>query len=349
MPQNHFQSYFYIILIIVFFGKQPVGWAQFKFTDICLVDQTTSDKILNYKRQLDINISDKIILSETKKLRIEAMFSEVKKLALRALTANESRTTQTNFDLIKNKILNSQIYFNENLLDLNAYTKYDTTTDNLVLHIGALANLVDISAESLFFILAHEMGHITGPTYFYTKSFYNNKAPAIEEYSVYYPFHEPLSCVAKKANLPDLECLENSIQNVSPIFFAQLIATIRATIKSLQLNPYVSTLLSPAGTRGCQIGQAEESFADLFAAEIIYQKYKSSKLLLTYQNRVLTLNKLLGFMCAQDRVETVLGYDIRSTYLKSSDRIENIILSHKGIRSAFKVNINQSEDLVCEF
>lgn len=311
------------------------------FQRICLENQNFIDQILNTQNQSERLKSEKAIINDLDKKKVLFLFDEIKSLTREILKEKQQRTTEEFYQKLHEKIDQSYIVFDEDLTDHNIFTKFDNS-----IHLGGLTSIVSKEPHSIFFLLAHEMGHIIGPTYFFHKSFAFNKAPQIDKYSPYYPFHDPLLCVAKKVQSPDLECLIDSTQSLNPIFYSPLINNILQTVSGLKDNPYVSVLLFKAGQRGCQIGQSEETFADFFAAEIIYQKYKSQNSTHIALKASHSFYRYFAFMCVQNKIESVLGYNYSSTYLPIADRINKIVFSHKELKKIFRLRNSETE---CSF
>lgn len=316
-------------------------WGTSAFHRMCTENQNFVDQILNSQSQSKLLKSKRSKVTDPEKAKILLLFAEVKSLAKEVLKEKQSRTTEEYYQKLIEKIEQSHIVFDEEITDHNIFTKSDNS-----IHLGGLTSIVNLEPHSIFFLLAHEMGHIVGPTYFFHKSFLFNKTPQIEKYNAYYPFHDALVCVAQKVHSADLECLIDSTQSLSPIFYSPLIDNILQTVNGLKENPYVSVLFFKAGQRGCQIGQSEESFADFFAAEVIYQKYKSqnSSYLTIKASRF--FYRYFAFMCVQDKVESILGYNQTSTYLPIADRINKIVFSHKELKKIFRLRSDESE---CSF
>lgn len=343
-----------VLLTILFSVSENYATAQ-SLSGFCSNKSEIAESLLQLKQSNAISSENKTKeaeLSLNQKNKIQKIFSEIKKLTLSFVESKKSRTTEEFYQKIIQQVHSSQLIFDPNLTDFNAITKPSqiekpNEPHSFEIHIGALAKLIDTHPETLFFLLAHEMGHIVGPSYFYHQSFLFNKAPKFNEYSVYYPLHEIVMCAKKVSLLPDLECLNESTSQLNPIFFSNLIQNIKSTVNKLSLNPYVSTILFQSSQRNCQLGQIEESFADTFAAEILYQHYlkKNAHRPISLRKKV-ELEKYLAFLCAHERIENIIGYNDNSTYLKSSDRIEKNILSHYGLN---KISSQKKSNSVCEF
>lgn len=348
---NHNKHFFISTVLLMTLFSQNYAIAQ-SLSEFCRNKPEIAESLLQIKQSTAK--TNEIELSLRQKNEIQKIFSEIKKLTLIFIAKKKSRTTEEFYQKIHQQVQSSQIVFDLNITEFNAFTKPKTTqiekpseTQSFEIHMGALAKLIDTHPETLFFLLAHEMGHIVGPSYFYHQSFLFNKAPKFNEYSVYYPLHEIVMCAKKISLLPDLECLNESTSQLNPIFFSSLIQNIKSTVNKLSLNPFVSTILFQSSQRNCQLGQIEESFADTFAAEIFYQHYlkKNAHRPITFRKKF-ELEKYLAFLCVHDRIENIIGYNNNSTYLKSSDRIEKNILSHYGVN---KISSQTKSNSICEF
>lgn len=200
-----------------------------------------------------------------------------------------------------------------------------TTPEKKIVLQGAIL-LADSAPESLLFVLAHEMGHVVGPTYHFHQHFNKNQIPDIRPYEHSYPFDSGLRCVSDKVLQFDLSCYERKASELSKsVLFRDRGEQLSRIIPLLQRNPYVSLALFSSGKVDCQSSQSEESFADLFAAEIL------SRLLSKTSSPEKVVSSYFGFFCDWYRMEGPASLN-RGPYPSMRTRIQDIIFSNETLR-----------------
>jgi hypothetical protein len=277
----------------------------------------------------------------------EEMLTDIKTMAHQILQEHRTEVNGRIVDSLIENIDRAQLNFDLSeyistgrLAPFNAFTLPD-----FKIQIGATVVLADTVPEALFFIISHEMGHVVGPTYYFNHETHKSRIPKFEKYTSDYPFDSGLKCISQKVTQPDLKCMASNLapQGI-PAAMRWTLDSIAASITQLEQNPYVDLRSYPVGRIGCQTGQAEEGFADFFAAEVLYRKLNLAGTPKKVSN-LLHFQESLGFFCEEAWRESFGGYNYLSPYANMKVRIQEIILSHRKLREL--VNISGSSQ-VCD-
>lgn len=211
------------------------------------------------------------------------------------------------------------------LLQFNAHTFADRT-----IFIDGLILLADQNPDALFQVIAHEMGHVVGPTYLFLKSLKFNRAPVFPKYDGSYPFDDGLRCVARKVTQPDLGCLYEQAEEMGrTAAFRDFAAGYALAADRLKENPYVSIGLFSVGKK-CQIGQNEEAFADFFSSELLARSLAGGTLSAAELDR--RIENSLAFFCEGTWREEFQAPALTAPYPAMAARIDQILLSNDRLR-----------------
>lgn len=205
------------------------------------------------------------------------------------------------------------------------------------IHLGGLLLLADMNTRALFQVLAHEMGHIVGPTYTFREIFNERRAPIFPTYDSSYPFHSGLTCIAPRVSSPNYICFEQVAEELAQNgMYRELAQQVLETSARLQDNPYVSVVLSNVAGISCQTGQAEESFADFYGAEVLAKSLKNEfGELQDDAGRRLAIQSSLAFFCSGVLEEEVHPQSGLSRYPSMVNRISNLIFSNADLQRVF--------------
>lgn len=211
------------------------------------------------------------------------------------------------------------------------------TFPNRQIHIGGLLLMADLNTRALFQVLAHEMGHIVGPTYTFREIFNERRAPVFPIYDKTYPFNSGLQCVGAKVSGPNYGCFEDVAAELSQNgMFRELGQQVLETSNRLKENPYVSVILSNVGGISCQAGQAEESFADFFGSEILARSLENEfGRLQDEEGRRQAIQASMAFFCSGILVEQLDPQNGISRYPPMVERINDLIFSNPYLQQAF--------------
>ena len=281
-------------------------------------------------------------------VKAQNIFQQVKELALQVLNEKIKALPPGNkyadtlfYHLSKSQLITTlpEIEHVPAMYQFNAETY---PNENII--IGSLILIVDEQPEALFHVLAHEMGHIIGPTYLFNKSFNFNSAPLFLAYDSSYPFDQSLQCVSQYTAAPNYTCFEMRSNELSHFAaYQKLSKDILLVNAELHDNPYVSVLMFQAGKIGCQVGQYEEAQADFFGAEIMAHHFVN----LSTVNATAALKNSLAFFCEQIWRENITPQTAISPYPAMTDRLMKLILKNADLRTV--IGENPSAQLSCRF
>lgn len=216
------------------------------------------------------------------------------------------------------------------------------TFPNHEIYLGGLLLLADENLEALFQVLAHEMGHVVGPTYTFRDVFLRTRAPQFPSYDGTYPFDMSLHCVGRKVLSPNFNCFDGVAEELMGNAMTwDLAKDVKRTSEMLKLNPYVSLVSSNLSGIACQAGQSEESFADFYGAEVTARDLSNTHGdLLTKAQRLEILQERMAFFCTHLDFEEANPQSGISRYPPMVTRINSLIYSHEQWQKAGPFNPN---------
>jgi hypothetical protein len=295
---------------------------------VALCEATESLKPINAVKALKVKMS-KIVRSsvESKKLTVLLysktrqqksldIYSDIKARALKLLLAHTSEENKEMVATIEKRLANSQLILDPQLA--NAYDQLGTLPDSNI-QIGGWIELVDNYPEALSLLLAHEVGHVIGPTQSFLANLAAKKStPEIIPYDKNYPFDEFVEETILKVRGHDFVCLQDRADELiqgHPAFrhngeiLGQAIVDLQTKNTNISLDEY------PVARTHCMPFQREEAFADIIAREILKQEDLSSKK---------SINAF-AFFCENAVEEAKLGHSEPDPHPAMKYRIENLL------------------------
>lgn len=270
--------------------------------------------------------------------KLRMVFEKIRKVSLMLLYERFPDVSKNKYAAkMESAIINAQVVtdFPESRIrqldieQLNALTFPDQK-----IYLGGLLLMADLNVRALFQVLAHEMGHVVGPTYTFREIFNERRAPVFPKYDPIYPYGKGLECIAGKVSKPNYICFEQVADELAQNgMFRELAQQVRDTSARLQENPYVSVVLSNVAGIACQTGQAEESFADFYGSEILARSLELEFGQAENDiDRRQAIQSSLAFFCSGILDEQVNPQRGMSRYPPMVDRINDLIFSNSYLQ-----------------
>lgn len=210
--------------------------------------------------------------------------------------------------------------FEEVHSDFNISTNY---LGNI--QVAGLMELSQSQPNTLFFLLAHELGHVLGPTHLFIKDIALHKSrPVILPYDKNYPLDHFVEETVKTNRGHDPICLASIIEEMKLAHPAlriqgEIFGNVLPDI--LKNAPMISMDYFAFGKSSCSPSHQEEAFADLFAAQMIKlrenQKHKKS---------TSDFNSYLSFFCSELAEEEILGHTEPDPHPSAESRLSVMLL-----------------------
>ncbi|MDD4975150.1 MAG: hypothetical protein PHY93_12405 [Bacteriovorax sp.] len=257
-----------------------------------------------------------LLYSKNRQQKATDIYSDIKSRALKLLLAHASVENKDLVASIEKRLASSQL-----ILDpIFAYPNdHLGTMPDSNIQIGGWIELVDNYPEALSLLLAHEVGHVIGPTHSFLANLAAKKTkPEIIPYDKHYPLDEYMQETILKVRGHDFTCLQDRADELMrghPAFrhngevLGQAIVDLQTKNANISLDEY------PIARTHCMPFQREEAFADIVAREIL-------------KDEDLTLKKSINsfaFFCENAEVEKKLGHREPDPHPEMTYRIENLL------------------------
>lgn len=258
------------------------------------------------------------IFNQIKALTKAWLDDEVQKKLAKAQTDENKDLIKSWSERISKRIDQSQVYFGETevLSSDNISTDYKGNVQ-----LGRWIKLVDSQPEALFLLIAHEMGHVVGPTHMFVKDLELKKSrPEILVYDANYPFDDIVQYVASRARGHNQTCLNDKIQEMKighPTLRMRGDIFEKVLSQVTTYSPMVALDYFSFGRTSCPPSQREEGFADVFASGILtrHLKNKSPK----------DVGSYFSFFCMQVQKEKDSGHQEPDPHSPADFRISDLL------------------------
>lgn len=298
----------------------------------------------NVKAKLEENKDYNSIYTAERVKKVQAMYNEVKQFARKTLASKITANNETLVAQMAQRLAQSQIVLGADKVSLN----YSISTNSAAnIHIGGLILLIDESPESLFMLLAHEVGHVLGPTHTFVLNLGNRSRPTIATYTSDYPFDQSLSCMKDKVRGHDFRCLQTRADEYkrATLHERTLGESLASVLKTLQdENPYISLEYFTIGKNTCLPTQYEEMWGDVFSSEILARKIGTQSI---------ATNQLIpffAFYCQARAEEERIGFHPEpDPHPTMNQRLDSIIFANSNLRKATNCSANLEQEKTCSF
>ena len=265
---------------------------------------------IHFAQTVQIHITDRTIADSDPLTQVQALytaarvekaqliFTEVKTRALQLLSGDSSNPF---FPLLQKRIENSRL-----LVSPGEALVKDVLVTNVEsnIQLGGWLELIDQTPEAVFLLLAHELGHVVGPTHTFIDHLENHGTrPRILAYNTKYLLDPYVQNAARRARGYDFDCMSAKAEELiqGPLLLQRYGTLLKQTLVDLKtINPYISLTDFASIRTDCAPSQVEETYADIFAGAIVKEKLKTDPSFSTA--------RAFAFFCAMNSQEKATGH-----------------------------------------